>query len=110
MLGRNVPFFAELQSTVTQDRLSGAKFPRRYLIELAEPAPFLPVVQLADPYAHTILGRDVTFRIVKSLPESSEEKTLLIWKDKHLSRPGGVSDDTLCVTARSTLVKVCNPH
>ena len=77
-------FFAELQSFVTQDRLSGVKFPRRYLIQLAEPAPFLPVSQLADKYAHTILGRDVTFRVVNSLPEPSQENTLLIWKDQRL--------------------------
>jgi hypothetical protein len=80
-------FFGELQSFVTQDRLSGVRFPRRYLIQLAEPAPFLPVLQLADRYAQTILGRDVTFRVVKTLPESSEEDTLLIWKDQHLSKP-----------------------
>jgi hypothetical protein len=80
-------FFGELQSFVTQDRLSGVRFPRRYLIQLAEPAPFLPVPQLADRYAQTILGRDVTFRVVKTLPESSEDDTLLIWKDQHLSKP-----------------------
>ena len=77
-------FFAELQSFVTQDRLSGVKFPRRYLIQLAEPAPFLPVTSLADHYAHTILGRDVTFTVVNSLPEASQENTLLIWKDQRL--------------------------
>jgi hypothetical protein len=80
-------FFASFQSAVTQDRLSGVKFPRRYLIQLIEPAPYLPVEILADPYAHTILGRDVTFRVVTSLPEPSEENTFLIWKDQHLSRP-----------------------
>ena len=80
-------FFAELQSFVTQDRLSGAKFPRHYLIQLAEPAPFLPVSQLADRYAHTILGRDVTFRVVKAFPAPLEENTLLIWKDERLSKP-----------------------
>jgi hypothetical protein len=80
-------FFAELQSFVTEDRLSGAKFPRRYLVQLAEPAPFLPVVILADPYAHTTVGRDVTFRLVTARPEPSEGHTLLVWKDQHLSRP-----------------------
>ena len=79
-------FFAELQSAVTRDRLSGAKFPRRYFIELSEPAPFLPVVQLADPYAHTILGRDVTFRITDSPPEESEAMTPLVWEGQHLIR------------------------
>ena len=88
-------FFAELQSFVTQDRLSGAKFPRHYLIQLAEPAPFLPVSQLADRYAHTILGRDVTFRVVKAFPAPLEENTLLIWKDERLSKPlSAMSDET----------------
>jgi hypothetical protein len=77
-------FFAELQSFVTQDRLSGVKFPRRYLIQLAEPAPFLPVSLLADRYAHTILGRDVTFAVVNTLPEASQDHTLLIWKKERL--------------------------
>ena len=88
-------FFAELQSAVTRDRLSGAKFPRRYFIKLSEPAPFLPVVQLADPYAHTILGRDVTFRVTDTLPEQSETTTSLVWKDRRLiGAPGGPSDHT----------------
>ena len=81
-------FFTELQSIVNQDRASGVKFPRRYLIQLIAPALFLPVDRLADPYAHTILGRDVTFRVVTNLPGPSEENTMLIWKDQHLSRPG----------------------
>jgi hypothetical protein len=80
-------FFAQLQSIVTEDRLSGSKFPRRYIVQLMEPAPFLPVVMLADPYAHTTVGRDVTFRTVTTLPEPSEGHTLLVWKDQHLSRP-----------------------
>lgn len=80
-------FFDQLQSVVTQDRLAGLKFPRLYLIQLAEPAPFLPVVQLADRYAHTILGRDVTYRVVNALPATSGENTLLIWKDRQLSKP-----------------------
>ena len=80
-------FFTELQAAVAQDRLSGLKFPRRYLIQVAEPAPFLPVASLADSYSHTILGRDVTFTLVKSLPNQSNENTLLIWKDQHFSRP-----------------------
>ena len=79
-------FFSELQSVVTRDRLSGAKFPRRYMIKLTEPAPFLPVVQLADPYAHTILGRDVSFRVTDSLPEESEATTPLVWEGQHLVR------------------------
>ena len=88
-------FFAELQTAVARDRLSGAKFPRRYFIELAEPAPFLPVAQLADPYAHTILGRDVTFRITDRLPEQSETTTFLVWKDRRLIRaPLGLPDHT----------------
>jgi hypothetical protein len=80
-------FFGELQTFVTEDRLAGAKFPRLYVIQLGEPAPFLPVLQLADRYAHTILGRDVTYRVVKVLPAPSEESTLLIWKDQRLSKP-----------------------
>ena len=88
-------FFAELQSAVTRDRLSGAKFPRRYFIKLSEPAPFLPVVQLADPYAHTILGRDVTYRVTDTLPEQSETTTSLVWKDRRLiGATGGPSDHT----------------
>ncbi len=79
-------FFSELQSVVTRDRLSGVKFPRRYMIKLSEPAPFLPVVQLADPYAHTILGRDVSFRVTDSLPEESEATTPLVWQGQHLVR------------------------
>ena len=79
-------FFSELQSVVTRDRLSGAKFPRRYMIKLTEPAPFLPVVQLADPYAHTILGRDVSFRVTDSPPEESETTTPLVWEGQHLIR------------------------
>jgi hypothetical protein len=80
-------FFTGLQGAVNQDRLSGLKFPRRYLIQLGDPAYFLPGVSLADSYAHTILGRDVTFRYVKSLPDQSDESTLLIWKDQQFSRP-----------------------
>jgi hypothetical protein len=88
-------FFAELQSVVTGDRLSGAKFPRRYFIKLSEPAPFLPVLQLADPYAHTILGRDVTFRVTDKLPQPSETATSLVWEDQYLVRaPLGLSDQT----------------
>jgi hypothetical protein len=80
-------FFRQLQSFVTQDRISGVMFPRLYLIQLAEPAPFLPAVQLADRYAHTILGRDVTYRVVNALPAPSEENTMLIWKDQQLLKP-----------------------
>jgi hypothetical protein len=89
-------FFGELQSFVTEDRLAGAKFPRLYVIQLGEPAPFLPVRQLADRYAHTILGRDVTYQVVKVLPAPSEESTLLIWKDQRLSKPfAAMSGETL---------------
>jgi hypothetical protein len=89
-------FFGELQSFVTEDRLAGAKFPRLYVIQLGEPAPFLPVHQLADRYAHTILGRDVTYQVVKVLPAPSEESTLLIWKDQRLSKPfAAMSGETL---------------
>ena len=35
MLGRNLPF-SGTAIRVTQDRLSGAKFPRSYLIQLAD--------------------------------------------------------------------------
>jgi len=79
-------FFEQLLSAVVQDRVSGRSFPRRYLIQLAEPAPFLPVVILADRYAHTLLGRDVSFRVVGDFPEHSKDNTFLIWKDKHLLR------------------------
>jgi hypothetical protein len=84
-------FFTQLQAAVTQDRLSGLRFPRRYLIQLAGSAAFLPVVSLADSYAHTILGRDVTFRVVKTLPEQSDEATSLIWQDHRFSRPPGTT-------------------
>ena len=94
-------FFGELQSFVTQDRLAGARFPRRYLIQLAEPAPFLPVLQLADRYAQTILGRDVTFRVVKTLPDSLEEDTSLIWKDQHLSKPSAAISGKTSVLPRA---------
>ena len=80
-------FFEQLMSVVVHDRISGRSFPRRYLIQLAEPAPFLPVVILADRYAHTLLGRDVSFRLVADFPELSKEDTFLIWRDKHLLRP-----------------------
>jgi hypothetical protein len=79
-------FFAELQSVVSEDRISGLKFPRRYFIQPAEPLVFLPVGRLADVYAHTILGRDVTFEIVGVLPEASSDRTLLIWQNRQLSR------------------------
>jgi hypothetical protein len=75
-------FFEALQSIVTQDRLSGVSFPRRYLIRLADPAPFLPVPVLVDRYAHTLLGRDVTFLAAAETPKPSEGDTLLIWKDQ----------------------------
>ena len=39
-------FFAELQSAVTRDRLSGAKFPRRYFIELPNRPRFFPSCNL----------------------------------------------------------------
>jgi hypothetical protein len=80
-------FFAALQSVVSEDRISGLKFPRRYFIQPAEPLLFLPVGRLADVYAHTILGRDVTFEIVDVLPEASSDRTLLIWQNRQLSRP-----------------------
>ena len=55
-------FFTKLKSVVNEDRASGAKFPRRYLIQNAEPRLSLPAPgRLADAYAHTLLGRDVTF-------------------------------------------------
>lgn len=77
-------FFDQLLSVVVQDRVSGRRFPRRYLIQLAEPAPFLPVVILADRYAHTLLGRDVSFRVVTDFPKLSENDTFLVWKNAHL--------------------------
>jgi hypothetical protein len=80
-------FFDQLLLAVVQDRISGNSFPRRYLIRLNEPAPFLPVVILADRYAHTLLGRDVSFRVVTDFPEPSKDNTFLIWRNKHLLRP-----------------------
>jgi hypothetical protein len=81
-------FFTQLRSVVAQDRVSGAKFPRRYLIETAEPAPFIPLPgRLANAYAHTLLGRDVTFEVVKAPPAPSADSLLLIWKDQRLSAP-----------------------
>jgi hypothetical protein len=80
-------FFAELQSIVARDRGSGEPFPRRYLIQLAEPAWFVPVGRLADVYAHTILGNDVTFETITSPPEPGANNALLIWKDQRLVRP-----------------------
>jgi hypothetical protein len=88
-------FFNELQSAVTQDGISGLTFPRRYVIQYAETAPLIPVGHLADVYAHTILGRHVTFEFVTVLPEPSANNTFLIWKDQQLSRPfAAVSDET----------------
>jgi hypothetical protein len=79
-------FFAELRSVVAQDRASGELFPRRYLIQLGEPAWFIPVGRLADVYAHTILGHDVTFETIGSPPQPATDNTLLIWKDQQLVR------------------------
>jgi hypothetical protein len=81
-------FFTKFQSVVTKDRASGAKFPRRYLIQSAEPAPFIPPPgRLADAYAHTLLGRDVTFELVEAPPNPPRDHTFLIWKDQGFSRP-----------------------
>lgn len=79
-------FFDQLLSVVVQDRVKGRSFPRRYLIQLGDPAPFLPVAILADRYAHTLLGRDVSFRVVDDFPKPSENDTLLVWKNTHLVR------------------------
>jgi hypothetical protein len=84
-------FFAELQSAVTQDGISGLTFPRRYIIQYSEAAPLIPVGHLADVYAHTILGRHVTFEFVRVLPEASANNTILIWKDQHLLRPSAAA-------------------
>ena len=54
-------FFAELRTLVAQDRASGAEFPRRYVIQAADPAPVPPAGRLADAYAHTLLAKDVKF-------------------------------------------------
>ena len=80
-------FFDQLGSAVAQDRASGMNFPRHYLIQLAEPAPFLPFGRLRDVYARTLLGRDVTFEVVATFPKPSANETLLLWKDQHLAKP-----------------------
>lgn len=80
-------FFDQLGSAVAQDRASGKNFPRRYLIQLVEPAHFLPFGRLRDVYARTLLGRDVTFEVVATFPKSSGNETFLLWKDQHLAKP-----------------------
>ena len=79
-------FFQELQSIVTQDRLSGATFPRRYLIWLDKPAYFIPSGFRADSYAQTLFGHDVTFRMVETLPDRTAQDSILLWRDQHLKR------------------------
>jgi hypothetical protein len=81
-------FFSELQHVVSQDRASGLKFPRRYVIRLVDPAPYLALAQAVAPgYARTLLGRDATFTIFKVVrPEPGVEDTVLFWKDEHLNR------------------------
>ena len=67
-------FFTKLKSVVNEDRSSGARFPRRYLIKITESALSIPAPgRLADAYAHTLLGRDVTFELVAAPPELAKE-------------------------------------
>jgi hypothetical protein len=83
-------FFTEFQSVVNKDRASGAKFPRRYLIQVAEPGLYLPQAgRLADAYAHTLLGRDVTFELVDAPPEHDGDSTFFIWNDEKSPNSGG---------------------
>lgn len=82
-------FFTKLKSLVNEDRASGAKFPRRYFIQNAEPGLSIPAAgRLADAYAHTLLGRDVTFELVHAPPPGfANDTSFLLWKDKVFSRP-----------------------
>lgn len=79
-------FFGQLETIVAQDRLAGIKFPRQYLIQLNNPAYFIPSGLAANSYARTILGHDVTFRVIDTLPEPREGSTLLIWENQRLVR------------------------
>ena len=87
-------FFAELKAIVTRDRILGKSFPRRYFIELADAAPFFPAPLLTEPYAHTILGPDVTFEAVKFFPEASDKHTFLVWEEGGLAELGGMLPHT----------------
>ena len=82
-------FFTKLKSLVNEDRASGAQFPRRYFIQNAEPGLSIPTAgRLADAYAHTLLGRDVTFELVNTPPPGFVNDTsFLLWKDEVFSRP-----------------------
>ena len=82
-------FFTKLKSIVTEDRTSGVKFPRRYFIQSADPGLSIPAAgHLADAYAHTLLGRDVTFEMVQKSPsDPASENTFLVWRDGGFSRP-----------------------
>lgn len=79
-------FFGQLETIVAHDRLTGLKFPRQYLIQLNDPAHFMPSGLAANSYARTILGPDVKFRVVDALPEPLEGSTLLIWENQRLLR------------------------
>jgi hypothetical protein len=80
-------WYTELQGFITQDRMSGVSFPRHYLIHFADSPPFLPLSPMqAAAYARTILGRDVTFSVIDTVPEAADRSTVLVWKDQHFSR------------------------
>lgn len=85
-------FFEQLRKIVEHDRTTGVAFPRQYIIRLDNPAYFLPQGNfLPKSYAETLLGHDVTFQAADALPASSEEETMLIWKDQRLVRSKGLT-------------------
>jgi hypothetical protein len=81
-------FFSQLQAIVAQDHARGAKFPHRYAVQLAEPAPFVPSGRLREVYTRTIIGPDVALEIVDASPTGpwGVGETYLIWKQGRLSR------------------------
>lgn len=77
-------FFGQFERIVTEDRMTGIKFPRCYLIKLNDPAYFMPSGLAVASYARTILGQDVSFRVVDTVAKPMEGSTLLIWENQRL--------------------------
>jgi hypothetical protein len=82
-------FYAQLRALVEQDRATGARFPRRYMIRPEEPLYFVHGPGwLRGAYARTILGPDVELGLVDdepSIPRARDE-TSLVWRQGKLSR------------------------
>jgi hypothetical protein len=82
-------FYAQLRALVEQDRATGARFPRRYMIRPEEPLYFVHGPGwLRGAYARTILGQDVELGLVDdepSIPRARDE-TSLVWRQGKLSR------------------------